>query len=100
MKKLYVILLLAVFLLLAGVGADEIELKDLVNPVSFSLSLDGHPYLPDITLASTQRWIPEGNRMESIVSMPLSDLHAAIDAVVTCHRRACEIIGAHGAAGR
>ncbi len=86
--------------LMRAMGTDEIELKDLVNPVSFALSLDGHPYLPDITLASTQRWMPEDARMESIVSMPLSDLHAAIDAVVTCHRRACEIIGAHGAAGR
>ncbi|MBR3582239.1 MAG: hypothetical protein IKO01_02195 [Kiritimatiellae bacterium] len=86
--------------LMRAMGADEIELKDLVNPVSFALSLDGHPYLPDVTLASTQRWLPDGNRLESIVSMPLADLHAAIDAVVTCHRRACEIIGAHGAAGR
>lgn len=53
------------------------------------------PSFPDITLASTQRWLPEGNRLESIVSMPMADLHAAIDAVVACHRRACEIIGAH-----
>ena len=39
------------------------------------------PALPDITLASTQRWIPEGARMESIVSMPLADFHVAIDAI-------------------
>jgi hypothetical protein len=39
------------------------------------------PALPDITLASTQRWLPEGAWQESVVSMPLADLHAAIDAI-------------------
>ncbi len=39
------------------------------------------PALPDITLASTQRWMPGDARMESIVSMPLADFHVAIDAI-------------------
>lgn len=39
------------------------------------------PALPDITLASTQRWLPEGARLESVVSVPLADFHAAIDAI-------------------
>lgn len=39
------------------------------------------PTLPDITLATTQRWIPGDARLESIVSMPLADFHVAIDAI-------------------
>ena len=58
------------------------------------------PTLPDITLATTQRWIPEGARMESIVSMPLADLHAAIYALYPRHGPASEIIGTRGGTGR
>ena len=58
------------------------------------------PGLPDITLATTQRWIPGDARMESIVSMPLADLHAAIYALYPRHGPASEIIGTRAGTGR
>lgn len=37
--------------------------------------------IPDVTLATAQRWIPAGGRLDTTVSMPLADLHAAVDAI-------------------
>lgn len=47
------------------------------------------PDLPDITLAYSQRWIPEGARMENVVSMPLADLHSVAHAILAAQSRVC-----------
>ncbi len=39
------------------------------------------PDLPEMTLAFSQRWNPDGGRLESVASMPLADLHAALDSI-------------------
>jgi hypothetical protein len=45
--------------------------------------------IPDITLAITQRWISGGDRLDTVVSMPLADIHAIVDSIVEAQRRAC-----------
>ena len=67
--------------LMQTMGADDIGLEDLFPLAPFALSRDGDSALPDITLASTQRWIPDASRLETTVSLTLSDLHAAIDGI-------------------
>lgn len=64
------------------IAEDDSSIVPLARSAFDSLSAFANdPTLPDITLATTQRWIPEGARMESIVSMPLADFHVAIDAI-------------------
>ncbi len=59
---------------LAGDDADEAA--ELL-PEGLS-AFAANPDLPEMTLAVVQRWNPDGGRLESVVSMPLADLHAAI----------------------
>ena len=80
------------------IAEDDSSIVPLARSAFDSLSAFANdPTLPDITLATTQRWMPGDARMESIVSMPLADLHAAIYALYPRHGPASEIIGTGGA---
>ncbi len=64
------------------IAEDDSSIVPLARSAFDSLSAFANdPALPDITLATTQRWMPGDARMESIVSMPLADFHVAIDAI-------------------
>ena len=66
----------------SGIAEDDPSIVPIARSAFDSLSAFANdPALPDITLASTQRWLPEGARLESVVSVPLADFHAAIDAI-------------------
>lgn len=63
----------------AVAGDDAGEVAELFPEGLSSFAAD--PDLPEMTLAFSQRWNPDGGRLESVVSMPLADLRAAIDAI-------------------
>lgn len=52
-------------------------------------AFDALPALPELTVATTQRWIPDGNRLETVVSMPLTDLHSVARAILALQSRTC-----------
>ncbi|MBR4190863.1 MAG: hypothetical protein IKQ55_13005 [Kiritimatiellae bacterium] len=83
------------------IAEDDSSIVPLARSAFDSLSAFANdPTLPDITLGTTQRWMPGDARLESIVSMPLADFHVAIDALYPRHGPASEIIGTRGGTGR